>query len=256
MGTSRLVIVSPHFDDAVFSASLQIMNSQVLVLTIFAGLPEPHQPLGDWDRLTRAVNGRTRLLEREAEDDEALSRLGARAARMAERDVEYRSTEIDKNALTRALRPFLADSDEIWLPAAIGCHPDHIIARDVGLRCIAELGQGQCVHLYADLPYAIEYGWPSWVDADSQRPFADSDWFIESELRNAGLDNLDLKPTVWRLSNDERDLKYLAVSAYRTQLAALGMDDLQDGRSDRLWRYEASWAVDSGSLPRAIDPLI
>src|SRR5215472_2739713 len=120
-------MVSPHFDDAVFSASLRIMNSQALVVTIFAGLPAPHQPLGDWDRLTRAASALTRRVEREAEDDEALSWLGASAARMAELDAEYRPFDVDRTALTRALRPFLASSEEIWLPAAIGRHPDHVI---------------------------------------------------------------------------------------------------------------------------------
>lgn len=249
MSASLMVIVSPHFDDAVLSAALQTMSRRALLLTVFAGLPGSDCPPGDWDKLTCAASGRARQIERQAEDDAAASQLGALTARIAELDVEYRTADINRDRLCGALRPFLAGADQVWLPAAIGSHPDHLLARDAGLRCLAELGEGPQVNLYADVPYAIEHGWPSWVDPMGVRPFADADWFVDSEMRDAGLHSFELKPTVWELSPTERDRKYLAVSAYRTQLAALRIDDLLMRRADCLLRFEVSWHVEVASLP-------
>jgi len=242
------VIVSPHFDDGVMSAARQAMCPRALLLTVFAGIPGSDCRLGDWDLLTRATSARGRQLERQAEDTAAASQLGALTARLTELDVEYRTTGVDFDRLCAAMRPFLADAGQVWLPAAIGSHPDHLLARDAGLRCLAVHGDEPQVNLYADVPYAIEYGWPSWVDPTGVLPFADADWFVESELTGAGLDAFELKPTVWELSPAERERKYLAVSAYRTQLAALRMEELLARRADCLLRFEVSWRIQVTSL--------
>ena len=56
----------------------------------------------------------------------------------------------------------------VYAPAGIGGHEDHVIVRDIAL----DLGRrsGMPVRLYAELPYAIRYGWPAWVTGAASEP--------------------------------------------------------------------------------------
>jgi hypothetical protein len=49
----------------------------------------------------------------------------------------------------------------VHVPAGIGGHADHLLTRRYG-RMLAR--SGMPVSLYADLPYCVFHGWPSWVD--------------------------------------------------------------------------------------------
>ena len=79
----------------------------------------------------------------------------------------------------------LTSADEVWLPAAIGRHPDHVLARDAGLRAAAAVGHDDVV-LYADFPYVISYGWPSWLSRQPADPYLNPEIWL-ADLQQASI---------------------------------------------------------------------
>lgn len=252
--TEAVLILSPHLDDAVFSAAWRLMTGDVHVITVFAGLPSRNQPHGDWDKLTRATCARSRAIERLAENDAAMKELGCRAVHLNEADEQHRNRPVDPKRLRRLLEPLLADAAEVWLPAGLGCHQDHLALRDCGLSVLSPIGAEQpCRHphsaavfLYADVPYAIRYGWPSWIDPSNRRGYLDVNYWLESEMARSGLSSMQLSPFVHELDAAQRERKLAAVKAYQTQLPALRMDGLVAERSVTLLNYELCWRLEAG----------
>lgn len=91
--SDRLLIVSPHFDDAVFSCgALLAAHDDAAVVTVFSGTPShPDFPnaLTDWDRDCGFRTSADAMRVREREDDAALERLGAEAVRLGFHDDQY-----------------------------------------------------------------------------------------------------------------------------------------------------------------------
>lgn len=248
-----IIVLSPHLDDAVFSAAGRLMTGDVLVITVFAGVPSRDQPAGNWDRLTAATCAHSRALERLAENDAAMKKLGCRAMQLDEADEQHRDQAVDRGRLCRRLRPLLAAATQLWLPAGLGCHKDHLALRDCGLSVVGRIRGEQssshprpAVFLYADVPYAIRYGWANWIDPSSRRDFLDVGYWLESEMAKSGLSSLPISPMVRELDAAQRERKLAAVMEYRTQLAALRMDRLVTDRSVSLLNYELYWRLDTG----------
>jgi LmbE family N-acetylglucosaminyl deacetylase len=107
------VVLSPHLDDAVLSAAVQLMRPGARVITVFAGRPPEGTALGAWDRLTGATDARQRVEERWLEDDEAMSALGVGdPVRLDFPDTQHVTdapARPDLDAPADALRPNLAD---------------------------------------------------------------------------------------------------------------------------------------------------
>ncbi len=190
----HIVAVSPHLDDAALSASVALSAGGVTVATVFTAVPAADWPVSWWDRLTGATSSVQRQRDRLAEDAAAMTLLSAKAVHLDAAEAQYRGGDPDLGPATERLTDLLAEAGEVWLPSAIGGHPDHAFARDAGLRAAAAAGHRQ-VRLYADFPYVIAYGWPDWVT---------------------------------RLSPPQRDLKKEVIAAYQSQAAALKLapDDL------------------------------
>src|SRR5205085_7027158 len=117
--------------------------------------------LSPWDRLTGATDSRTRMLERQREDRVALGRAERDATSLDFPETQYRDGPLESAALRDALETIVGGVARVWAPAGIGGHDDHIQVRDVALE-LARRG-GPPVTLYADLPYAVRFGWPGWV---------------------------------------------------------------------------------------------
>jgi LmbE family N-acetylglucosaminyl deacetylase len=237
-----VAVVSAHLDDAALSASASLDGVAATVITVFAGIPPEGRPAGSWDRLTGAGNSAQRQVERRAEDAAALRLLGARAAHLDELDAQYRDGPPDLDRAVRMMTALLSEADEVWLPAAIGGHSDHVLARNAGLRAAAAAGKAE-VLLYADFPYVIAYGWPSWVSGQAADPYLDAGYWLAAELAAVGLDGRALVPAVTRLSTTQRAAKAAVIAAYRSQAPALrlGPADLagDPGKLD----YELSWRM-------------
>jgi LmbE family N-acetylglucosaminyl deacetylase len=232
------VILSPHLDDAALSAGDRIMQDDLRVVTVFAGPPPAAVTLTQWDRLCAARSSAQRHEERLAEDDAAMALLGRRGLRLDLPERQYRTAELDRAQITARLEPLLGSAAEVWLPAGIGGHPDHIEVREIVLGMIGPASR--CV-LYADLPYAIRHGWPAWVTGEPPQPYLDADFWLSEEMARCGLQPRDWTAETTELPPERRRRKEAVVSAYRSQLAALRLDPADGRRWAELLRYELCW---------------
>lgn len=232
-------MVSPHLDDAVYSTWRYLTSSQsVSILTVLAGVPPEGTPLSQYDRLTRSREPRNRMEIRRAEDASVCGRHGWLYVHLDFLDAPYRAGPLDEDSVAAALAERLPPSDVVLVPAGIGMHPDHVAVRDIALLSV---GPTKEVHVYADLPYATRYGWPSWVTGTDGPRFLDVDAFYEPALRPL-LPRLDA-PVVHMLDEATRRSKLRALRAYATQFDALeGGPTRGLTHPDRL-RYEVTWRV-------------
>ena len=235
-----LLVVSPHLDDAVLSATSALLDGAEVV-TVFAGVPAADAPLGPWDAFTGATSSAVRAAQRLDEDDAALAVLGVDGRRrLGLLDHQYRTRDHLPSEVRAALAGELAGVTSLLLPAAVGRHPDHLLARDAGLVLAREAGLA--VRLYADVPHATPFGWPSAVTGLADPPFADISGWLLLALVAAGLD-----PGAWELQPVALDAaavaaKRVALGCYPTQLPAL--DQLGAGlvSRDDVIGHEVVWS--------------
>jgi LmbE family N-acetylglucosaminyl deacetylase len=218
----QIAAVSAHLDDAALSASASLAGRGATVLTVFDGLPAADMPASSWDRMTGAENSLDRQRERLAEDARAMTLLGASGRHLGELEAAYRTGPPDLTRAVEQLTGAFGQAGQVWLPAAIGGHRDHLLARDAGLLAAVAAGHAEVV-LYADFPYVIAYGWPSWVSGKPASPYLDAGSWLAGQLESAGLNPQLLTPSVIRLSGAQRALKAAVIAAYRTQAPALGL---------------------------------
>lgn len=244
-------MLSPHFDDAALSAAVQLMRPGAQVLTVFGGPPAPRVQLSPWDRLSGATSSLARYQDRVSEDRAAMSGLGVTARQLAEPEVQYREGPLSLDALASKVRPFIADASEVWIPAGMGGHADHLAVRAAAIGAAAEIGSGVPVWLYADQPYSIPFGWPTWVTGE-RGEYLDPDAWFADEMAARNLSQQDLEPYVVTLDAGARARKEQAVLAYPSQLPALQLDPGDRTRWRNLlshelaWRYPAAGPVAAG----------
>jgi LmbE family N-acetylglucosaminyl deacetylase len=184
---SRIVILSPHFDDAALScggwAASNVEPERASVITIFGGVPDYsevknlplaaklHAEMGSSDDPV----GRRRQ-----EDASSLAILGIPGSFLEYHSADYRRnsdgtpsyldwTQVQNNLVLsdqqlanqlcdELLARFPTPNEiEFWVPFGIGGHVDHRIVRDTGLLL---LGLGYAVAFFEDLPYVSSRGVP------------------------------------------------------------------------------------------------
>ncbi|MGH2854431.1 MAG: hypothetical protein ACRDLF_09625, partial [Solirubrobacteraceae bacterium] len=219
--------------------SLLSSDREVHVVNLFAGVPAPGR-LGPWDAITGAEDSARRVRERIAEDALALGRAGRRPLSLPFLEAQYRPPPRAPGLreLDRALGAAVAGAARVYVPAGIGAHPDHLLARRYG-RLL--LRAGIPVTLYAELPYCVLHGWPHWVDGAEPDPHrrVDAFWlsFLDGvpelpALRSAHVERLDDRSAAAKLA---------AMRCYKTQFPCL---DFGAGRllSDPgIHRFEVRW---------------
>lgn len=226
-----VAVLSPHLDDAVLSAwSALRAPARARVVNVCSGVPEPGTT-ARWDRLTGATDSHARMHERIAEDRAALAIAGVESLSLGFLDAHYRGEPIDREELDDAIASAVEGAAELWAPAGIGGHTDHVQVRD------AALALGLPVRLYAELPYAVRFGWPSWVTGEPEGPYlaVDEDW------RRWLPSGLELEPAVHRLDEDEMALKLRAMRAYATQYPGLTRGSLDHLAHPLVLGFEVSW---------------
>jgi LmbE family N-acetylglucosaminyl deacetylase len=237
------VLFSPHLDDATLSASRRLIAGDIHVVTIFSGAPPPETGLRYFDRLTGATSSHARILERWVEDDEAMKILNCDTTRLGELDHDYRDAPVDSATLERLVEPFTRNATEVWVPAGILGHPDHIATREA---VIATVPAEADLYIYADIPYSMRFGWPSWVCGQDEPQYIDVSFWLEHELESCGLDRKKLQPMVFELDNDLKRHKEQAALCYRTQLPVLKLSPADAPRWQEFLTYELAWkAVDA-----------
>ena len=266
-----LVVLSPHFDDAVLSCWTVLVRHDldVIVVNVFARIPQ-RGILSEWDRGTISLRIDRRLLVRArrlgrpdsaartprsrdsawlvgrriAEDRRALAAIGRAPVNLSLLDAQYRAhpayslPDPAPSEITAELIRHVPRASAVLLPAALGAtaadsppHVDHVLTRSV-VRELADFAGS--LQLYADVPYAVRLGWPDWVASTGGSPDATAVW--EQSLRDAGIEIARLVPHVRTLTKEERDKKRRALRRYRTQWKALDC-------GDDMMRFEVLWSL-------------
>jgi hypothetical protein len=146
---SRIVVVSPHLDDAVLSlgaaiAAATARGDDVLVLTVFAGDPGSDAEPSPWDARAGFGSAGEAAAARRAEDEEACALLGARTTWLE----GLRAASVEE--LRHALAPELADADRVYVPGFPCTHADHELVS----RAVVDEPPPGDLRLYVEQPYA------------------------------------------------------------------------------------------------------
>jgi LmbE family N-acetylglucosaminyl deacetylase len=235
------IVLSPHLDDAVLSAWTVLRGPvEVLVVNLCTAVP-PAGVLGAWDRVLGGEDSAELMKLRLAEDREALALAGRRAIALDLLDEQYREVLLDAGDLRRALEPRVERASAVYAPAGLGGHGDHVAAREAALSLARDAGA--LVFLYADLPYAVRFGWPHWVTGEEEPGTLRPDARWDEHLVTASCPRSALMPRVTTLSEDEAARKLRALRAYRTQFAALDGGSLGLLSNPRIIGFELLWEV-------------
>lgn len=153
MDLGRLLVVSPHLDDAVFSCGeLLAAHPGALVVTVFAGVPPQTWWAPDWDAACGFASAREAMAARRREDREALEILRAEPCWLNCLDAQYRAHKPARGVglkLARAVRRHEADT--IAIPLGL-FHEDHKLAHEAALALLHS-SQGKRWIAYEDALY-------------------------------------------------------------------------------------------------------
>jgi LmbE family N-acetylglucosaminyl deacetylase len=131
---TRILVVSPHCDDAVFSCGdLLADHPGAIVVTVFAGRSPSNGKLTEWDEASGFRPGDDVMGLRREEDRAALSHLQANPVWLDFCDSQYtQSSTVEDltNALERVCRH--AEPDAVFFPLGL-FHDDHKLAHAAAL---------------------------------------------------------------------------------------------------------------------------
>ncbi|WP_167853944.1 glycosyltransferase [Acidipropionibacterium timonense] len=121
-----ILVLSPHLDDAVFSASEVIRRTRPEVWTVFAGEPQPPQTT-DWERRCGARNSHELSVRRRGEDIEALADV-ARVRHLDCLEGPHTTPQRRRGDLTS-----LSDAVEAWISSHEGQDPIIVLPACAGV---------------------------------------------------------------------------------------------------------------------------
>jgi LmbE family N-acetylglucosaminyl deacetylase len=236
------LVLSPHFDDAVINCwSVLTSDADVRVVNVFAQAPAAGSTTL-WDRICGAEDSRAHMQERLREDAEALAVTGREALNLPFLDSQYRRGRPALARLDAALAAVVPAASAVYAPAGLGFEPhvDHVLVRRLAL---AASRNGVPVSLYADVPYAVAFGWPAWVTGAAAPDRLDLDAFWQRLAREVpAIANLR-DAEVARLPAAESQRKLAAMRAYRTQFAALDGGSIGLLQNPLIHGFEVFWTV-------------
>ncbi len=143
----RIVVVSPHFDDAAMGAGFLLLSYPgSTVITVLAGEPPAYpDEVSPWDALGGFVKGDDVVAVRRQEDKAAMAVLGAAHVWLDFPDHQYLAVEDRPTpaqvapVLEEAIR--VSNATAVFLPMGIA-NPDHVLSHDAGLLAREALGEG------------------------------------------------------------------------------------------------------------------
>ncbi len=227
MTEPRLLVVSPHLDDAVFGCGeLMAQMPGAACVTVFAGLPQDLDVLTAWDRDAGHACALEALACRRGEDAAALRRLRAVPHWFAFTDDQYgEQTATTRDEVTAALVAVIDREAPNVVAIPFGLfHRDHALVHDAAL---AALSARPAIH------------WLAYEDALYRRVPG----LLSERLRALAVRGVDAVPWV-RLSSRTDSPKRVAVRCYGSQLRALSRPG-GPGHADVLapegcWRLRAA----------------
>jgi len=125
----------------------------------------------------------------------------------------------------------------VYGPAGIGRHPDH---RDLAQATVRLAERVREVRLYADSPYYVFHGLPSWITGE---PNPEADEGVDRAFSALGLDPARLGRHVIRLPPRVFGRKLEAMQRYTTEYPSMRADLARPGSSPEMMRYETFWTV-------------
>jgi LmbE family N-acetylglucosaminyl deacetylase len=148
----RLLVVSPHLDDAVLSCGLLLAaHPDALVCTVFASPPKARMTT-EWDRASGFANAFEAMRTRRSEDARALSALGASPIHLPFCDAQYLSPP-SHEVLVQALIETFGEVKPATLLNPVGLfHSDHAMVADACLSSMQSFDDAT-VLAYEDVPY-------------------------------------------------------------------------------------------------------
>jgi LmbE family N-acetylglucosaminyl deacetylase len=165
----RIVVVSPHLDDAVLGCSfLMAAHPGVTVVTVFAGRPEEYPtPMERWDALCGFESGDEVHVARRAEDEAALDVLDAHPVWLDFVEHSYldRSDWVRPDAIVDRLTDTLEalSPTAVFAPFGLG-NPDHDCTHDAAMLTRQQMGgaDGPAWFCYEDTGYKHIPGLLAW----------------------------------------------------------------------------------------------
>lgn len=234
-------MLSPHPDDAVLSAwSALRRRGEVVVVNVFTAVPGDGVE-GRVDRLLGASDSPALMRLRLDEDRRALAQAGRDRVNLDFLDEQYRDGPTPVGRMRDAVDSTVPTAAWLCAPAGLGGHADHVLVRELAL----EIGRAGSVpvSLYADLPYAVEWGWPHWVTGRPPRPFLVPEARWERDLNAVSVPRDRLVPRVHAFGPSEAANKLRALETYRTQFTWLNAGPLDRLRNPEVLGYELHWDV-------------
>ena len=236
-GGAPPLLLSPHLDDTVIDCwSVLTADGELNVVNVFAGVPRPGRTT-HWDRIVGASDSAELMRRRIEEDRVALARAGRAPVNLGFLEHQQREDRRPPplGELDRAVTAAVPAASRLYAPAVLGTqHPDHLRVRAYALACAAA---GMPVELYADLPYAVVYGWPHWVTGDARDPHLDVDAYWGE--RPPG------EPRVVALDDAQAAAKLDAMRAYATQFPSLDRGPVGLLSNPKVHRFEVFWPCGS-----------
>jgi LmbE family N-acetylglucosaminyl deacetylase len=236
------VVLSPHFDDAVINCwSVLTGDGDVRVMNVFAAAPVRGSTTL-WDRICGASDSSAHMQARVDEDADALGRTGRTAINLPFLDSQYRRRRPSLARLDAALAEAFPAAAAVYAPAGLGFdpHPDHVLVRRLA---VAASRKGIPVHLYADVPYAVAFGWPDWVTGATVEERLDVDAFWQRLERDVPSIASLRGAKVVCLAPEAAERKLEAMRAYRTQFAALDRGSIGLLRNPLIHGFEVFWEL-------------
>lgn len=215
----RVVVISPHLDDAVLSLGATIARAarsgaDVEVLTVLAGDTSSREPAGQWDALAGFAEAGEAARARRAEDAAACRIVGASARWLDFTDKQYGQPA--RSDVREAVASAVRGATLVLVPGFPLEHPDHAWLSEV----LVLQGLPAPLALYVEWPYAYA-ALRSGGRAETPE-----------QLREAG--HARFMPS--RLRTRDLVAKWRAVRSYRSQLPLLDGFGLPRGPVvRRLW---------------------
>jgi LmbE family N-acetylglucosaminyl deacetylase len=222
----RIVVVSPHFDDAVQGAGLLLARHPgSTVLTVFGGPPAAYpEPPSDWDALGGFASGDDVVALRREEDVAALDVLGAVPRWLEFVDHQYLAAQERSTAahVAAAMGDALRDlaPTAVFVPFGLG-NPDHDVTHQAARLLLDD---------FADV------AWYCYEDAGYKHIPGLLAWRISALFRAGWWPTPALVPLDTDLAR-----KTTALFAYASQIPPLQRDHLLDERlavnvAEQHWR--------------------
>lgn len=228
----RLLVISPHLDDAVFACGRLLATVPgAVVATLFAGRPPEGGGLAEWDRAAGFREGEDIIGARREEDRRALELLDAWPLWLDLVDAQYgQSPSLAEVVAQMRLLLMQCLPETVLFPLGL-FHSDHLLCHEAALvlmdRCSGCRWYAYEDALYRRLPSLLDEK----VDA----------------LRRAGR-----SPRPFHLAEapDAAARKRRAVACYRSQLKALATPG-RPGHED-LAAEEGYWQVQTAAIRDAL----